>query len=479
MGGAYQARSIIANAQRAVNLVPEANPGDSPVRVTHYPRAGLVTLIDGGGKGPARTQYRASTGALYEVVGARRPSDPTSVYKTSSAFARTLLGTIAAGTVPVGAADNGQVIVLVDGSNRGWIIDMTTDVLSEIIDDAFYGATSVWYTDTVFVLNRPGTNEYYLSPVNWDGIVPFDALDVAKKVGASDPIANICVMKGDIWEIGTLTSEVSYNAQGTDFLFAPVQGVFIEHGCVAPYSLAKSDLSVFWLSQDLQGQGIVIEGKDYNASRISNHALENAIASYDVISDAIGFTFQEEGHNFYQLAFPTADKTWVFDLATRLWHERNWTDGDGLEHRHRANCVANAYGKNVCGDWQNGNCYEQDLDAYTDFGGPIVYRRGFPHLVKDGKRVSYNSFIADMAVGNAMGQSVTEGFSVYLRWSDTRGASWGNPVAMAIGATGQYLIQPIARRLGMARDRVFEMFWSAPVKTALQGAWIETTSAGS
>lgn len=470
MGGAYSARSIIADAQRCVNLVPESNPGDSPAPKTNNPRAGLVQLIAGEGA-VSRCAYRASTGSLYEVIGTR-------VYKTSPAFVRQFLGVIAAGDTIVSMADNGDVLVIVDGTVFGWTVKLSTDAFGTIADPAFYGATSVWYTSTVFVFNRPDTDEYYLSPPNWNGIAPFDPLDFARKVGASDPIANICVMKGDVWEIGTLTTEVSYNAGGADFLFAPVQGVLIEHGCAAPYSVAKADLSVFWLSQDMQGQGIVIEGKDYNGSRISTYAIEYAIGQYETISDAIGFTFQEEGHTFYQLTFPSADKTWVFDMAERLWHERTWTDGDGAEHRHRANTAAFAYGKNVVGDWETGALYRQDMDAYTDFGGPIVYRRGFPHLVNDGKRVSYSLFIADMAVGNAPGLLTDNGPKVYLRWSDTRGASWGNPVEMDLGSTGQYLIQPMKRRLGLGRDRVFEMFWSAPYKTALQGSFIEVTPAG-
>lgn len=470
LGGFYVARSLIAEAQRSVNLVGEANPEDAPVPVTHYPRAGLITKISAA-TGPCRAIYRASTGAVFECVG-------DAIYSTSSDFVRTFLGEIAPGFTLVGMADNGIVLVIVDGSTRGWTVNLSTMKLTEIADEAFYGSIAVSYTQTVFVFTRPGTQQYYLSPPDWDGVEAFDPLDFAAKVGGADPIANAIVMKGDIWEVGTLTTEVSYNAQGADFLFAPVQGVFIEHGCVAPYSLAKADLSVFWLSQDVQGQGIVIEGKDYNAGRISTHAIEYAIGSYAVISDAIGFTFQEEGHTFYQLTFPTADKTWVYDLATKLWHERTWTDENGIEHRHRANTAANAYGLNVCGDWETGVLYQQSLDSYTDFGGPIVYRRGFPHMVENGNRVSYTQFIADMAVGNGPDQLTSQAPLAYLRWSDTRGASWGNPVQMSLGSTGNYLIQPVVRRLGMARDRVFEVFWSAPVKCAIQGAWVDTISAG-
>ncbi len=63
------------------------------------------------------------------------------------------------------------------------------------------------------------------------------------------------------------------------------------------------------------------------------------------------------------------------------------------------------------------------------------------------------------------------GPSLGLRWSDTRGATWGNPVPQDFGSNP--LVQPQWNRTGYARDRVFELFWSAAIKTALNGAFVE------
>lgn len=68
---------------------------------------------------------------------------------------------------------------------------------------------------------------------------------------------------------------------------------------------------------------------------------------------------------------------------------------------------------------------------------------------------------------------------VYLSYSDDRGRSFSDPVGASLGAIGEYLTQVQWRRLGMGRDRVFAVEWSAPVATALQGAWIEATPAES
>ena len=68
---------------------------------------------------------------------------------------------------------------------------------------------------------------------------------------------------------------------------------------------------------------------------------------------------------------------------------------------------------------------------------------------------------------------------ISLRWSDDRGHSWSSPVTQSMGEPGEYRTSLQWQRLGMARDRVFEISWSTPFKTALQGAWIDVTPAQS
>lgn len=69
---------------------------------------------------------------------------------------------------------------------------------------------------------------------------------------------------------------------------------------------------------------------------------------------------------------------------------------------------------------------------------------------------------------------VAQSPSLGLRWSDTRGQTWGNAVPQ------QFSTDPLSsyqwNRTGYARDRVFELFWSAAFKTALNGAFIDVRS---
>lgn len=567
--GAYEARSVISEAQRAINLYPERNPSDSPAPYTHYLRPGLDLLLSGTGS-PVRSTYRASNGELYIIIG-------DSVYFVDSNFNRTFLGTITYGTTPVSMADNGLAIIIVDGSAKGWVIDLDTHDFGIIPTGApFYGSPRVDYLDTFFLLSRPGTNQWYISLSEstfamltsvfgsiltgstvggigyadgtytniflvggsgggatatftiTGGVVgpvtivnpgmgysigdtltatgigagsgfsfqvetiggAFDSLDIATKNGYPDPIVALIVMHREIWLVGQLTAEIWYNSGAADFPFQAMPGAFVEHGCNAAYTICAQDLSIYWLSLDKQGRAIFMRGTQYQAFRVSTHAIENEWMNYSTTTDAISFVYQQEGHTFVFVIFPSANKTWLYDQATELWHEEAWTDNNGNLNRHRANCCANAYNKNIVGDWQNGNIYAFNLNNFTDnIDGnglnsdgsyPISFIRSFPHLVEDGKRISYERFTADIQVGTDIandGSNYSMPPTVSLRWSDDRGESYGNKLEQSMGATGQYLTQPQWRRTGLARDRIFELSWSTPALSALNGAWIDITQA--
>lgn len=472
-GGFYEARSKIAGAARCMNLFPEKNEDQGAAPYTYYERPGL--RFEGGLPTPpitagARGMYRASNGVLYEAIDNK-------VYVTSPLGLRTLLGTINSGTGTVFMQDNGTVLVIVDGSSDGWTVNLGTAAFAPIVDAAFYGADRVGYLDGFLVFNRPNTTQIYLSPFKWNGTDPFDALDFADKIGTPDPLKSLVVNAAQLWLIGTEGTEVWYNAGTADFPFARVPGVLIQHGTNAKDSVAQADVSVFWLSQNEQGQLIYLQGTGYEVKRVSTHAIEAKWMEYDYVLDASAFTYQVGGHTFVQLNFPTADRTWVYDLSEGKWHEQCWIDDNGIEHRHRASCAANAYGKIFCGDWDNGFLMSMDLSYYQDINRPIVYRRGFTHLAKEGRKLTYQKFVLDASPGQAEGLSSETQPPVFLRWSDTRGYSWGDPVQMTIGSTGEFDAWATAWQLGSARDRVFEVFWSVPFQVAIQGAWIDVEMA--
>jgi probable HAF family extracellular repeat protein len=368
-GGAYQARSVIASAQRQLNLFSEPMPEaqGEPGRAANYPTPG-TRLLSTIGTGPIRGIRQATTGGIYVVSG-------STVYSVNpTTWAGTSLGTITAGLrTPVSMVDNGLDMLIVDGTANGWDINLAANTMSQIVDPTgmFSGADKVDYLDTFFILNKPNTPQFYISG---SLAVTFDPLDFANKEAYSDLLVTLIVARREIYLLGAKTTEVWYdvgaqNPTDTSFFqFASVQGVFIDHGCVAKYSPATYDNGVFWLTADRQGHGIVMTSAGYQTKRISTYAIEAEIAGYARIDDAIGFCYQLAGHTFYVLTFPHADHTWVYDITTGLWHEWLWIDSNGSEHRHRANCFWPVNDTLVVGDWQNGNLYALDQNVFTDVG---------------------------------------------------------------------------------------------------------------
>lgn len=484
-GGDYQSSSIIASSQRCCNLYPEEmDPAQGePTQMTYYQTPGL-TLLSTAPEAPIRGMYRASNGDLYIAAG-------FSVYYVSPTWTFTLIGSWqfnSRNTIVM--SDNGTNIIAVDGTTTGFTFLMATrSGWTQILDSGFLGATYVDFTDTFFILNFPGTPTFYISGAE---AVTFDPLDFAGKSSKPDFLVAAVVSHRVIWLIGTESFEVWNDsgptaifgtlASGVDvnnFPFSAIPGVQKEDGCAAVYSIAKTDTKILWLAQNVNGSRYVLLGSGYQTVKVSNHAIESVFQTYDIVSDALGYCYNQRGHYFYVLSFPSADATWVYDLNTKKWHERVWMDVNGLEHRHRGAYHAYAYDNQVVGDWENGNLYNLDLNNFTDNGMPIKRLRSFPQMMDtdNNNRVIHKSFTADMDV--AMDTNSTDNPEIYLSWSDDRGKSFNNPILQSLGQTGQYQTQINFNRLGMARTRVYQLEWSGNFNTALNGAFVEIIMSGS
>jgi hypothetical protein len=136
-------------------------------------------------------------------------------------------------------------------------------------------------------------------------------------------------------------------------------------------------------------------------------------------------------------------------------------------------------GQNMIGDWETGKIYLLKNDTYTDVSDdpdnptPIQRVKTFLHMVgPEFNRVSYLNFDADMEVGR-QDPTIERAPEVLLSWSDNRGVSYGFPVAQSLGKGGEFQTTVSWNRLGYARDRIFKLEWSVPIKTALNGGFAE------
>lgn len=373
LGSSYVARSVNAADSRMVNLFPEVVPdgGKEPAFLQRCPGLKPLTLVGESLLASDTSGIRglwAFGGYLYIASGGK-------LYRADGNFAVTELGLIN-GSDPVSMTDNGTQLFVACNPDA-FIYNSSTGAFAQITDPDFPGAVTVGYLDGYFVFNEPNSQRFWVTSLNDGSAV--DPLDFASAEGNPDNIVSLMVDHREVWLLGNSTIEVWYNAGAADFPLERIQGAFMETGCLAPYSVAKLDNSVFWLGADARGNGIVYRNNGYNAVRISTHAVEWQIQQYGVLSDAVGYSYQQDGHSFYVLTFPTAQATWVFDVSTGAWHERAYWDG--VEYRrHRSNCQANFAGKIIVGDWETGILYEIDPDVHTDNFYPQRYLRSWRAL---------------------------------------------------------------------------------------------------
>jgi hypothetical protein len=498
LGSTYVARSVNAADARMVNLFPEVIPegGKEPAFLQRCPG---LTLLSTVGNGPIRGLWAfSSTDATAFVVSGNQ------LYKINTSYAPTLIGTVA-GTGPVSMADNGtQLFIAANGPS--YIYNNTTNAFGQITDPDFPGAVTVCYLDGYFVFNEPNSQKMWVTTL-LDG-TSIDPLEFASTEGSPDGLLAVVSNFREVWAFGTNSIEVWYDSGATDFPLQRIQGAFNELGCAAPYSIAKMDNGLFWLGRDRRGQGIVYRANGYQGQRISTHAVEWHIQQYGDLSDAIAYTYQQDGHSFYVLIFPSANTTWVYDAATQAWHERaGWVSGEFT--RHRSNCQMAFSNKIVVGDFQNGNIYAFDLDVYADNGQIQKWLRtwrALPTGQNNLKRTAHHSLQIDLESGVGLNgfvvseiiylmtetddylvtesndyliadqeTEITQGADpqIMLRWSDDGGHTWSNEHWTPIGKIGEYYRRAFFRRLGMTlklRDRVYELSMTDPNKIAIMGA---------
>lgn len=467
LGAAYEAASLNAAADRCVNLFPEVVPhgGKEPIFLRRCPGLRTVATI---GSGPIRGAW-VMNGKGYVVSGSE-------LYEVDKDWSSIALGTVTAGASQVSMADNGKEVFIAAGG-PSYIYSITTGALRRITDPDFPGANSVGFLDGYFVFTEPDSQRVWVTGL-YNGSA-IDALDFASAEAMPDKIVGMAIDHREVWLLGESSCEVWYNSGGADFPLARMQGAFVETGCAAARSVCKMDNAIIWLGSDARGKGIVFRSTGYSGQRISTHAIEDAIQHYPTIADAIGFSYHQSGHSFYVLTFPSANKTWVFDASTSLWHERSSLN-NGESVAWRANCIMHFNGELIVGDNQNGNLYALDLRTYKE--GSTEQRwvrawRALPPRENRLNRILHHSLQVDIETG--VGLNIGQGSDpvISLRWSDDGGHTWSNYHQQRMGKIGEYKYRVIWRRLGHSRDRVYEVSGSDPVPVSIIGAELAASPA--
>ena len=474
-GQAYEHPSRSVNYQRSVNLFPaksgimEGQGAQLVEKKIQMHTSGLTSIGDlTGSKVRAIMPFNS---VWYVIV------DQT-VYKVTPAadglsFTSSSLGTITgSSTGRISWARNPTQIMFGDGSSIGYTITASTDTLTQISDAQFTGLEFVVFVDSYFIYNTPDGTTMYATASN-DG-TSVDALDVLTAEYNPDKLKALIDNKREVWALGERSTEVYYNAaNAVGHPFSTRDGAAVDQGISAPHSLCKADNTLVWLDD----RRFVVQVKGYGINVVSNHAISAEFQTYAKVDDAFAFSFKDRGHVFYQISFPTEQKTWVYDLTTNLWHERSYRNPTtDQEEAHLANCHVDFNGRSYVGARDSGKIYLMSPDYYQDNGDPIVRIRSTEHNTQELKQYSFNQLElhADMGRGPVDGTDP----NIIMRYSNDGGYTWSHSMARSLGDIGQYSNRAIWNRLGSGKQWIFEFTMSENAPVALIDLFAEIDGDG-
>jgi hypothetical protein len=461
VGGSYTAQSVNADAQTCMNWYPELDgSGAGKSAAVLYPTPGLA-LFYALGSAPCRgivtispAGAATSYGRTFTVIG-------TSVIELFSGQTSTVRGTITSDGLPVSMVAGANYLMIASAGIL-YSFNTQTNVFAAVATGGInqlpaVPISQVAYCDGFFIALQANSNAWYVSnpldPTTW----PFASL-VSVFI---DNVISMTVDHREVWMWGPKQIVVYYDSGGALFPFDVVPGGFLELGLVAEFSPAKLDNSIFWLGSDDRGNGMVWRAQGYSPLRVSNHAIEGAIQGYSRIDDAVGYAYQDHGHSFYVLSFPTAQHTWVYDVATGMWHERGfWNESAGVFTAHRAQYHTFNFGKHLVGDPTIGNIYQMSITYLSDFGNNIRRVRRAPHIATEQEWLYHTRLQVDLETGLGFGQLPPQ----FVVLDDSGGHSW----QLSVNDSGEIIttsVAPSTAQLVFLNDPSNAASWQIKVLT--------------
>jgi hypothetical protein len=249
----------------------------------------------------------------------------------------------------------------------------------------------------------------------------------------------------------------------------------MEWGLAARWSIEKFDNSLIGVFRNRMGDAIVGRLVGYEMSRVSDQDVETQINGYSTVDDAVGFAYFERGHPFYQVNFPTAGKSWLYDGLTSAWSE---LESNGIT-RHRAELGTLFLGKKYVTDYADGMVYRLDSANFTDAGAPIAMEVVSRHFFEEDRQVTVDRLWVDAetGVGTVSGQGSDP--MMMLAVSKDGGHTYGTERLTTLGKIGEYKARAEYRRLGRGRDWLFKLRITDPVKRSLIGGYLDVRGAAS
>lgn len=457
-GLGQQGKSPVVTAQRHLNLYAEIKQDGERSQVSFYGTPGLALFVAFGD-----TPVRGAIAVGDFIYCVHRGT----FWEVNNAGVKVMRGSLGTTSGRVSLAYNGTQIAMVDGSAM-YCYTIATNAFATVASDLFVNPIDITYLDGYGIACFRNSQQYQISALG--DFLTWDALEFASAESSPDGLLRVLADHGELLLAGSLTIEFAANTGGQDFPFSTMKSSTLEFGLAAPWSLVKYNDSLAGLFKNEMGQVQVMMMRGHALTPISTEEIDTLINGYDTVSDATAYSYMLGGHPMYQINFPSAGKSWLYDSKTGLWTSlESGLNGD----RHRGEIRVDFLNKPRITDFENGNIYTLDPNTYTDNGTPIPREIVSRHLHQGGQRFSVSALQIFFETGTGLISGQGSDPQAMLQVSKDGGRTWGNERWVDIGAIGKYLTRAMWRRFGSAYDFVFKVRVTDPVKVVMNGESVE------
>ena len=366
----------------------------------------------------------------------------TNLIRLNSDETITVLGTIA-GSKRVSMASNESQLMIVNESGTGYIWDGAT--LTTISDPDFTAngtPLSVCTIDGYFIC--PTADKKFIKSAIEDGL-SWNALDFARADGDPDKIQAMVPFKGILYSLGLNTIEGFNDIGGSDFPFQKIRGLIVDKGLSFKHAFVVASDAFYFVGSGYNETPGIWMSNGQSAQKISTDAEDYTIRQElqkSGIEDTFGFQYSIDGAYFVGFSFP--EKTLVYEITGKTWHERS-SFIDGSLVRWRPNALVQAYGSLYVSDSKDGRIGRLGTETYKEYGNLIYRELTSQPFSNGGDRILCPALELTMESGS--GDVNTPNPQIRLSTSKD-GKIFSDERSRGFGGIGQYRKRAVWRRNG-------------------------------
>jgi len=371
--------------------------------------------------------------------------------------------TLESGT-PVSFAEYSQNLLLMANGGKivKWDGGSTCSYISDA--DAPTKVSSLAVFDTYVIALEKSTSDVWFSEVSdpdtWNG----EFFSATKKPDNLEAIVNGW---SELALIGKESTEYWADTGDAAGPFEIIPGAYTERGTLSPHTVRIVDNTIFYLDNERK-----VVRMDGRSPVIVSNPIDPDLQALETVTDAVGMLVQPEGLALYVLAFPTEDRTFVYDFKLNDWYD--WGKYDtttGTYSRWDGNCSVYVKGWNMhlVGGKGAGKIYEISSN-YSDDDGVTIRNYVETGWVNFG--TNQYKRMTELWLTLRRGSGLSSGDTPYMMFSyqNERSPGWSQDRHVDLGKIGETESVVKLRQLGRFRRRKFRFVQTDAVNFSLISA---------